>query len=302
MIRIGTRKSKLALWQANQVKSQLEALGASAILVPVESEGDQNLTDPIYKMGIQGIFTKTLDAALLNKKIDLAVHSLKDVPTVLAEGIEISAVLSRGPTKDVIVYHPQYANNSQKKIIGTGSLRRKAQWLRKFPDFKFENLRGNVQKRLEKLEHSSWTGAIFAQAGVERLGILGFGFKPLDWMIPAPAQGAIGIASLGSNTSIHPYLKQINSADTALCTETERSFLNTLEGGCTAPIGASAKIEGTKLILKAGLFSLDGKQAKVIQEETPIADAKGFGIQAAKNILNQGGALLMEEIKSQMTK
>ena len=95
MIRIGTRKSKLALWQANQVKSQLEALGASAILVPVESEGDQNLTDPIYKMGIQGIFTKTLDAALLNKKIDLAVHSLKDVPTVLAEGIEISAVLSR---------------------------------------------------------------------------------------------------------------------------------------------------------------------------------------------------------------
>lgn len=302
MIRIGTRKSKLALWQANQVKSQLEALGASAILVPVESEGDQNLTDPIYKMGIQGIFTKTLDAALLNKKIDLAVHSLKDVPTVLAEGIEISAVLSRGPTKDVIVYHPQYANNSQKKIIGTGSLRRKSQWLRKFPDFKFENLRGNVQKRLEKLEHSSWTGAIFAQAGVERLGILGFGFKPLDWMIPAPAQGAIGIASLGSNTSIHPYLKQINSADTALCTETERSFLNTLEGGCTAPIGASAKIEGTKLILKAGLFSLDGKQAKVIEEETPIADAKGFGIQAAKNILNQGGALLMEEIKSQMTK
>jgi len=121
-------------------------------------------------------------------------------------------------------------------------------------------------------------------------------------MIPAPAQGAIGIASLGSNTSIHPYLKQINSADTALCTETERSFLNTLEGGCTAPIGASAKIEGTKLIFKAGLFSLEGKQAKVIEEEIPIADAKGFGIQAAKKILNQGGALLMEEIKSQMSK
>ena len=302
MIRIGTRKSALALWQANQVKSQLEALGASAILQPVESEGDQNLTDPLYKMGIQGVFTKTLDAALLNKKIDLAVHSLKDVPTVLAEGIEISAVLSRGSTHDVIAYHPRYADNSQKKIIGTGSLRRKAQWLRRYPDFKVENLRGNVQKRLEKLEHSSWTGAIFAQAGVERLGILGFGFKPLDWMIPAPAQGAIGIASLSSNSSIHPYLKQINSADTALCTETERSFLNTLEGGCTAPIGASAKIEGTKLIFKAGLFSLDGKQAKVIEEEIPIADAEGFGIQAAKKILNQGGASLMKEIKSQMTK
>ena len=220
----------------------------------------------------------------------------------MAEGIEISAVLSRGSSQDVIAYHPQYAVNSQKKIIGTGSLRRKAQWLRKYPDFKVENLRGNVQRRLEKLAHSSWTGAIFAQAGVERLGILGFGFKPLDWMIPAPAQGAIGIASLGSNTSILPYLKQINSADTALCTETERSFLNTLEGGCTAPIGASAKIEGTKLIFKAGLFSLEGKQAKVIEEEIPITDAKGFGIQAAKKILNQGGALLMEEIKSQMSK
>jgi hydroxymethylbilane synthase len=302
MIRIGTRKSALALWQANQVKSRLEALGASAVLVPVESEGDQNLTDPLYKMGIQGIFTKTLDAALLNKKIDIAVHSLKDVPTILAEGIEISAVLSRGSSQDVIAYHPQYAVNSQKKIIGTGSLRRKAQWLRKYPDFKVENLRGNVQKRLEKLVHSSWTGAIFAQAGVERLGLLGFDFKPLTWMIPAPAQGAIGIASLDSNTSIQPYLKQINSTDTALCTEIERTFLNTLEGGCTAPIGANAKIEGTKLIFNAGLFSLDGKQAKVIEEEIPIDDAKGFGIQAANKILNQGGASLLEKIKSQMTK
>jgi hydroxymethylbilane synthase len=302
MIRIGTRKSALALWQANQVKSQLEALGASAVLVPVESEGDQNLTDPLYKMGIQGIFTKTLDVALLNKKIDIAVHSLKDVPTVMAEGIEISAVLSRGSSQDVIAYHPKYAVNSQKKIIGTGSLRRKAQWLRKYPDFKVENLRGNVQKRLEKLEHSSWTGAIFAQAGVERLGLLGFDFKPLTWMIPAPAQGAIGITSLGSDTSIHPFLKKINSTDTALCTEIERTFLNTLEGGCTAPIGAYAKIEGTKLFFSAGLFSLDGKQAKVIEKVIPIDDAKGFGIQAANKILNQGGASLLEKIKSQMTK
>ena len=104
--------------------------------------------------------------------------------------------------------------------------------------------------------HSSWTGAIFAQAGVERLGLLGFDFKPLTWMIPAPAQGAIGIASLDSNTSIQPYLKQINSTDTALCTEIERTFLNTLEGGCTAPIGANAKIEGTKLIFNQDFFPL----------------------------------------------
>ena len=121
-------------------------------------------------------------------------------------------------------------------------------------------------------------------------------------MIPAPAQGAIVITSLGSNTSIHPFLKKINSTDIALCTEIERTFLNTLEGGCTAPIGAYAKIEGTKLFFSAGLFSLDGKQAKVIEKVIPIDDAKGFGIQAANKILNQGGASLLEKIKSQMTK
>ena len=134
MIRIGTRKSPLALWQANAVKEKLEALGFESLLVPIESEGDQNIKARLYQMGIQGIFTKSLDIALLNNKIDLAVHSLKDVPTQMPEGIKLSAVLPRGAYQDILVSHPDPYKKLE-KVIGTGSLRRKAQWLRKFPDF-----------------------------------------------------------------------------------------------------------------------------------------------------------------------
>jgi len=297
MIRIGTRKSALALWQANQVKDKLDQLGATTILVPVESKGDQNLTDPLYRMGIQGIFTKTLDAALIDKKIDIAVHSLKDVPTVLAKGIEISAVLERGANKDIIVYP---LKKNQDKIIATGSLRRKAQWLRKYPEYKVENIRGNINKRLEKLEHSLWSGAIFAKAGIERLGLSGLNYDNLDWMISAPGQGVIGIASLISNNEIKPYLKKINCEKTKLCAKIERTFLNTLEGGCTAPIGAHSRIENDTLFFKGGLFSLDGKDAITLDDQISLNQSKDFGVKAAKRILNQGGISLLKKIKYQM--
>lgn len=300
MIRIGTRKSELALWQANQVKDQLDALGANTILVPLESEGDQNLIDPLYKMGIQGVFTKTLDAALLNNKIDLAVHSLKDVPTVMAQGIEISAVLPRGASKDVIVKHPDRNKSETEKQIGTGSLRRKAQWLRKYPNYTVENLRGNVQKRLEKLSLSVWEGAIFAQAGLERLGLLELTFESLEWMISAPAQGIVGIASLETNSALKPYLNEINCEQTALCAKIERTFLNTLEGGCTAPIGAFSEIKNDRVYFNGGLFTLDGSQAITVEESISLKDASGFGIQLAQKILSQGGKTLMKEIKSKM--
>ena len=251
MIRIGTRKSALALWQANLVKDQLDQFGVTSVLVPVESEGDQNLTDPLYQMGIQGIFTKALDIALLDEKIDLAVHSLKDVPTILASGIEISAVVARGPHQDVVVYN---SKKQQDKIIATGSLRRKAQWLRKFPEYKVENLRGNVQKRLKKLDDSTWEGAVFAQAGLERLGLSDLNYEPLDWMISAPSQGIIGVTNLKSNTEIKSLLRKINCPQTEFCATIERTFLNTLEGGCTAPIGAFSYIENDILKFKGGLF------------------------------------------------
>jgi hydroxymethylbilane synthase len=300
MIRIGTRKSELALWQAKEVKAALELQGHHCELVLIESNGDQDLNQPLYAMGIQGIFTKTLDTALLNKKIDIAVHSLKDVPTLLPKGIQIKAVLSRGNPMDVLVYNTSFNAWETDASIGTGSLRRKAQWLRKNPNHKVENLRGNLQKRLEKLNNSEWSGAVFAQAGLERLGLLKVNHEVLEWMLPAPSQGIVGIACLETNRALQEVLEKINCTTTAKCAHIERSFLNTLEGGCTAPIGAHAYFKNDKLYFKGGLFSLDGTIAILHEEATSSEQHEETGIKAAHEILNKGGKELMHQIKSQL--
>lgn len=300
MIRIGTRKSELALWQANKVKAALELQGHRCQLVLIESNGDQDLNQPLYAMGIQGIFTKNLDTALLNKKIDLAIHSLKDVPTLLPKGIQIKAVLSRGNPMDVLVYNTSFNAWETDASIGTGSLRRKAQWLRKHPNHKVENLRGNLQKRLEKLNNSEWSGAVFAQAGLERLDLLKINHDVLDWMLPAPSQGIVGIACLETNKALQEVLEKINCTTTAKCAYIERSFLNTLEGGCTAPIGAYAYFKNDKLYFKGGLFSLDGTIAIFHEEVTSSYQSEETGIRAAHEILNKGGKELMHQIKSQL--
>lgn len=300
MIRIGTRKSELALWQANEVKAALELQGHRCELVLIESNGDQDLNQPLYAMGIQGIFTKTLDTALLNKKIDIAVHSLKDVPTLLPKEIQIKAVLSRGNPMDVLVYNTSFNAWETDASIGTGSLRRKAQWLRKNPNHKVENLRGNLQKRLEKLNNSEWSGAVFAQAGLERLDLLKVNHEVLEWMLPAPSQGIVGIACLETNRALQEVLEKINCTTTAKCAHIERSFLNTLEGGCTAPIGAHAYFKNDKLYFKGGLFSLDGTIAILHEEATSSEQHEETGIKAAHEILNKGGKELMHQIKSQL--
>lgn len=300
MIRIGTRKSELALWQAKEVKAALELQGHRCELVLIESNGDQDLNQPLYAMGIQGIFTKTLDTALLNKKIDIAVHSLKDVPTLLPKGIQIKAVLSRGNPMDVLVYNTSFNAWETDASIGTGSLRRKAQWLRKNPNHKVENLRGNLQKRLEKLNNSEWSGAVFAQAGLERLDLLKVNHEVLEWMLPAPSQGIVGIACLETNRALQEVLEKINCTTTAKCAHIERSFLNTLEGGCTAPIGAHAYFKNDKLYFKGGLFSLDGTIAILHEEATSSEQFEETGIKAAHEILNKGGKELMHQIKSQL--
>ena len=300
MIRIGTRKSELALWQAKEVKAALELQGHRCELVLIESNGDQDLNQPLYTMGIQGIFTKTLDTALLNEKIDIAVHSLKDVPTLLPKGIQIKAVLSRGNPMDVLVYNTSFNAWETDASIGTGSLRRKAQWLRKNPNHKVENLRGNLQKRLEKLNNSEWSGAVFAQAGLERLDLLKVNHEVLEWMLPAPSQGIVGIACLETNRALQEVLEKINCTTTAKCAHIERSFLNTLEGGCTAPIGAHAYFKNDKLYFKGGLFSLDGTIAILHEEATSSEQHEETGIKAAHEILNKGGKELMHQIKSQL--
>ncbi len=197
VFRIGTRDSQLAVWQATLVQDLLKQHGIESELVLVKSEGDLDLVTPLYEIGVQGIFTKTLDAALLNNRIDIAVHSMKDVPTQPAKGIVQAAVLERASYKDILVPRVVVADESTLSaythLIATSSTRRKAQWLNRYPEHSIESLRGNVNTRLRKLAESQWYGAIFAAAGLERIGLRPDNAVELDWMLPAPAQGAIMI-------------------------------------------------------------------------------------------------------------
>lgn len=267
-IRIGTRDSALALWQAQTVQQQLEALGYTTELVPIKSEGDLNLTQPLYEMGITGIFTKALDIALLNKNIDIAVHSMKDVPTLLPEGLAVGAVLKRGNPFDVLVYNNDLSFlEAPQATIATGSLRRKAQWLHRYPHHTIENLRGNVQTRLKTIISNNYDGGIFAAAGLERLGASSVDYLTLDWMLPAPAQGAIVVLLHEDNLAMQEALLRLHDGNTYVETQVERAFLRALEGGCSAPIGAIAKFDGEqKIYFKGGIWSEDGKEERLINE------------------------------------
>lgn len=296
IIRIGTRDSELALWQAKTVQQQLENLNYATEIVPIKSGGDLNLKTPLYEMGIVGIFTKALDVALLQQKIDIAVHSMKDVPTVLPKEIVQVAVLERGPSRDILVYNDPL--DFQKKCtIATSSLRRKAQWLHAYPHHNVVPLRGNVNTRLRKLKTENWDGAIFAKAGLERIDILPENHLELDDMIPAPAQGAVVISSLAQNDFAKNAAGQLSHKNTHRCTYAERLFLRELEGGCLAPIGASARIENEQIYFKGNLLSLDGKQVLNVEKNAPAEYYKEIGKTAAEEILNQGGLEIMKKIR-----
>ncbi|GAA3925178.1 hydroxymethylbilane synthase [Chitinophaga oryziterrae] len=298
-IRIGTRESQLALWQANKVKDLLEAQGYTTVLVPIKSEGDIDLVTPLYEIGVQGIFTKSLDLALLNGRIDIAVHSLKDVPTQLPQGIIQAAVLERGPVKDLLVYKNDlsFLDNTVANIA-TSSVRRKAQWLRKYPQHQLHNLRGNVNTRLQKLAAENWDGAIFATAGLERIGVRPANSVELDWMLPAPAQGAVVVVCRGEDDYSRQACSPLNDLTTALCTRIERDFLRTLMGGCTTPISAYAFIKDNTIIFSGELCSLDGTELLTIQEEASLTHAATVGISAAEKILAQGGDKIVAQIRN----
>lgn len=326
IIRIGTRDSELALWQANTVKSKLENLGYATQLVPVKSQGDLVLDKPLYEIGITGIFTKTLDIAMINGTVDIAVHSMKDVPTRLPNGIVQTAVLERASSGDVLVSpsvaHGNKINWENPCTIASGSLRRKAQWLHRYPHHTVVDLRGNVNTRLQKLKNNQWDGAIFAKAGLERLGFLkscnveNADFKGaaenLDWMLPAPAQGAMVVVALQQDEFSVTATSKLNHAPSQICTHIERDFLRTLEGGCTAPIGAYAEIIEDRILFKGCLFSVDGETKLEIEKEIALTnlqvamDKNGqssvheFGMECAQEILRNGGVELMRNIKKQM--
>jgi hydroxymethylbilane synthase len=297
LIRIGTRKSELALWQAHKVKYLLEELGTPCELVPIESQGDLKLDRPLYELGITGVFTKTLDLALLENHIDIAVHSMKDVPTQLARGLCQAAVLERGQTMDVLV-HKGIDLTQDKLTIATSSLRRKAQWLAKYPTHQIVDIRGNVQTRLQKLKDNNWDGAIFAKAGLERLELLPDTTHELDWMTPAPAQGAIMVVARANNKEVLKVVQQLNHPSTDRCTSIERSFLQTLEGGCSAPIGALAQIENNGIVFKGCVHNVDGTSPYVIEDQMPIDATYDLGKKAAIDLLATGADTLMDKIKA----
>lgn len=300
-MRIGTRDSQLAVWQATLVQSLLKEKGIPSELVYIKSEGDVDTVTPLYALGVQGIFTKTLDAALLSGRIDIAVHSMKDVPTILAGGIQQAAVLKRASYKDIFVYkdkrdlkHLGFDNGAWTDgvqpfavpfTIATSSIRRIAQWLHRYPSHQIENLRGNVNTRLRKVDESAWQGAIFAAAGVERIGVRPQNSIDLDWMLPAPAQGAIMIVCRKDDAKAFEGCQSFNDSETALCTKIERDFLNTLMGGCSTPISALASVQDGKVLLKGNICSRDGAQMQTLEMKAPVDGASGLGVRAANELL-----------------
>lgn len=302
-IRIGTRESQLAVWQATEVKKLLKLIGVSSELIYIKSEGDSDLKTPLYEMGVQGVFTRSLDSALLNGKIDIAVHSMKDVPTALPIGLVQAAVLKRASHTDLLVFKKNVGFLDYTNVItsiATSSIRRKAQWLNRYPNNNILNIRGNVNTRLKKLNEMNCDGAIFATAGLERIGIRPENSIELDWMLPAPAQGAIMIVTGINNWFALESCSQINDLTTSICTKIERDFLRTLLGGCSTPISALAEINGNHLYFKGNILSLDGKEKVEIELEDEIDSiSEDFGIQAALKILDKGGKKIADKIRNE---
>ena len=300
VIKIGTRDSELALWQANTVQKKLQDLGFKTEIIAIKSTGDIILDQPLYELGITGIFTKTLDVAMLKGDIDIAVHSMKDVPTTLPIGIVQAAVLERANTLDILVHKGNLDFLNSEGVIASGSLRRKAQWLHKYPTHQVEDLRGNVNTRMQKLNDNNWDGAIFAAAGLERINIKPDAFINLDWMIPAPAQGAMVVVAMEKDNFIREALCQLNHKESEICTYIERQFLKTLEGGCTAPIGALAVKNGSQIDFQGVLFSLNGKEKYFIEKSCNFESYFNFGQECAKEILENGGKTLMEKLRNEL--
>lgn len=305
VIRIGTRESQLAVWQATQVQQLLHEHGFTSELVYIKSEGDIDLKTPLYEMGVQGIFTRSLDIALLSNRIDIAVHSMKDVPTQLPNGIVTASVLKRASYKDILVYNVEdkvsnrqaFTTDHSPLTIATSSIRRKAQWLNRYPNDIIDNLRGNVNTRLQKLANSNWAGAIFAAAGLERIGLRPQQSIELDWMLPAPAQGAIVVVCRSGDQYPLEACKLFNDVNTALCTAIERDFLRALLGGCSTPISALATVHNNEVHFQGNILSLDGKQKASVEKTVTINNSKNLGTIAAKELLANGGQIIADHIQ-----
>lgn len=295
-VKIGTRNSPLALWQAEEVALKLQNISLSTEISPILSTGDKNLDQPLYAMGITGVFTKDLDIALLHKKIDIAVHSLKDVPTQLPEQLTILAYLERDFPQDVLVRSQAAKNKELQDLkIATSSLRRRAFWAKQFPNTEFVDIRGNVNTRLQKIENGLADATLFSLAGIKRLQ-LDIAYEELPFMISAPSQGVVVVVGHKDNTELNSEIQKINHLATQQCVEIERNFLKTLEGGCTAPIGAIAEINQNEITFRGRLCSLDGTDCIEINEKFIFSPNENQGEKIAQSTLKQGGERIMSNI------
>ncbi len=300
-LRIGTRKSKLALWQANYVKERLESRGYSVELVLITTTGDKILDAPLAKIGGKGLFVKEIEEALLRGDIDLAVHSLKDVPMVLPEGLILGAITEREEPFDVLISRDgrRLQELPEGAKVGTSSLRRQVQIKRKRPDLRVETLRGNVDTRLRKLEEGLYDAIVLAYAGVKRMGFEERVSQVLEDFIPAVGQGSLAIEIRQEDKRVYEAIAFLDHRESRIRAECERAFLRELQGGCQVPIGAYAWIEGEKLKLKAFISDLEGKRFLEGVEEGDLHQAEQIGKKLARRLLEEGGKAILEEVYHQ---
>jgi hydroxymethylbilane synthase len=298
LLRLGTRKSKLALWQANFVKEKLEALGCKVELVPITTTGDKILDAPLAKIGGKGLFVKEIENALLAGEIDLAVHSLKDVPMIIPEGLTLSAITEREEPYDVLI-----SRNGKKleelpsgAVVGTSSLRRQVQIKRRRRDLRVEILRGNVDTRLRKLKEGLYDAIVLAYAGVKRMGFSGEISQVLEDFIPAVGQGSLAIETRAEDERVINFVKVLNHEESWLRAVCERAFLKELQGGCQVPIGAYAWIEGDRIKIKGFISDLEGERFLEGYEEGGLQEAEEVGKRLAQRLLRKGGEEILKEI------
>lgn len=300
-IRIGTRDSQLALWQAEWVKNQLTTLYPQHRfeLVPMKTKGDKILDVPLAKIGDKGLFTKELENGLLNNELDMAVHSLKDMPTLLPGGLMISAFCEREEPRDVFLSKSGTTLEAlpEGAIIGTSSLRRKAQLKHFRPDLSFMDLRGNLQTRWRKLQESNMQGIVLAAAGVKRLGWEERITQILseDMMLSAVGQGSIAIEIVEDRLDIQELLSKLNHSPTEKAVRAERALMRKLEGGCQVPIGALAEVVNEQIFLRGMVASVDG--VRLIRAEAKGIDPDTVGNEVANHLITLGANSILAEIR-----
>jgi hydroxymethylbilane synthase len=301
-LKIGTRGSQLALFQANWVKDQLGKAhpDLNVTLVKIKTTGDKIQDVPLAKIGGKGLFVKEIEESLLQKKIDLAVHSIKDVPTEFPQGLHLSVITQREDPRDVFISRDgrTLKNLPQGAKIGTSSLRRQAQLLHFRNDFELIPLRGNLDTRLKKLRTMSLDGIVLALAGVRRLGLEETVTEiiPADISLPAIGQGALGIETRMDDKAVEGKIRFLNDRDSFLSVTAERAFLKKLEGGCQVPLAAYARLAGGTLHVDGLVGSIDGKRLIRHHVEGPVENAESLGIELAEILLSKGAKEILDEV------